>query len=48
MDWNKMDLIIIMDLKCILFVTRRTYMKKEVWTNKTMNEYCNWEAKLKQ
>jgi hypothetical protein len=42
-----------MDLKCILLViiynkTRGTYMKIKTWENKTMNVYCNWEAKLKQ
>jgi hypothetical protein len=53
MDGNKMDSIVIMDLKCILLViiynkTRGTYMRIKTWRNKTMNLYYNWEAKLKQ
>jgi hypothetical protein len=34
MEWNKMDSIVIMDQKCILFVTIITKLKGHIWREK--------------
>jgi hypothetical protein len=34
MDWNKLDSIVIMDKKCILFVTIITKLEGHTWKEK--------------
>jgi hypothetical protein len=34
MDWNKMDSIVIMDEKCIVFITFKTKIEGYMWGEK--------------